>query len=265
MKLKSLALFVGACCGLAMPAVSNAAESFGFHGYIRAGSMFDAKDNFAKAGYEYEMDKTMGRLGSELDNSWEAGLNKLWDLGSNKSVNIHFKVESDADGLQTRAAPRESGVSETYVELGGITPTGTMWGGLRYYDRENYIWTTDYFYTDYSGTGVGIKAMEMAGGKWDFAYINSNDTSHSDRANGTEATMHTLHTSALYGAWDMEIALKQMPSNEFTGDNKQYATKGQKEPSSIPATTSSSCRAASPSSSPRQDVGWVQGTCWVPT
>ncbi|MFM4737861.1 carbohydrate porin, partial [Aeromonas caviae] len=59
-----------------------------------------------------------------------------------------------------------------------------------------------------------------------FAYINSNDTSHSDRANGTEATMHTLHTSALYGAWDMEIALKQMPSNEFTGDNKQYATKG---------------------------------------
>ena len=50
MKLKSLALFVGACCGLAMPAVSNAAESFGFHGYIRAGSMFDAKDNFAKAG-----------------------------------------------------------------------------------------------------------------------------------------------------------------------------------------------------------------------
>ena len=48
MKLKSLALFVGACCGLAMPAVSNAAESFGFHGYIRAGSMFDAKDNFAK-------------------------------------------------------------------------------------------------------------------------------------------------------------------------------------------------------------------------
>ena len=99
-------------------------------------------------------------------------------------------------------------MSETYVELGGITPTGTMWGGLRYYDRENYIWTTDYFYTDYSGTGVGIKAMEMAGGKWDFAYINSNDTSHSDRANGTEATMHTLHTSALYGAWDMEIALK---------------------------------------------------------
>ncbi|RSM21166.1 porin, partial [Aeromonas salmonicida] len=57
--------------------------------------MFDAKDDFAKAGYEYEMDKTMGRLGSELDNSWEGGLNKLWELGGNKSVNIHFKVESD--------------------------------------------------------------------------------------------------------------------------------------------------------------------------
>ncbi|WP_238155593.1 carbohydrate porin, partial [Aeromonas salmonicida] len=95
MKLKSVALFVGACCGLALPAISNATESFGFHGYIRAGSMFDAKDDFAKAGYEYEMDKTMGRLGSELDNSWEGGLNKLWELGGNKSVNIHFKVESD--------------------------------------------------------------------------------------------------------------------------------------------------------------------------
>lgn len=38
--------------------------------------------------------------------------------------------------------------------------------------------------------------------------------------------MHTLHSSALYGAWDFEVAMKQMPNNEFTGDSKQYATKG---------------------------------------
>jgi len=226
MKLKSAALLVGACCGFALPIMAQASETIGFHGYIRAGSLFDAKDNFSKAGYAYEMDKSMGRLGAEVDNSWEAGLNKLWDLGSGKTVDIHFKVESDGDGLQTRAAPRETGVSETYVELGGITPTGTMWGGLRYYDRENYIWTTDYFYTDYSGTGVGFKNVEMADGKWDFAYINSNDTDHSDRPDGSAATMHTLHSSALYGAWDFEVALKQMPNNEFTGDSKQYATKG---------------------------------------
>ena len=48
-----------------------------------------------------------------------------------------------------------------------------------------------------------------------------------DRANGTDATMHTLHSSALaHGAWDMEVALKQMPSNEFTGDTKNMRPKG---------------------------------------
>ncbi len=226
MKLKYVALLVGACCGLTLPALSMASEDTVFNGYIRAGSMFDAKDNFSKATYADEMDKTMGRLGSEVDNSWNGELVKKWDLDGGKSAKIHLELESSDDGLQTRAAPRASGVSQTYVELGGITPTGTMWGGLRYYDRENYIFTTDYFYTDYSGTGVGLKDQEIAGGKWDFAYINSNDTNHSDRTDGTAATMHTLHSSAKYANWDFEVALKQMPDNSFTGDSNQYATKG---------------------------------------
>ena len=65
MKLKSAALLVGACCGFALPIMAQASETIGFHGYIRAGSLFDAKDNFAKAGYAYEMDKSMGRLGAQ--------------------------------------------------------------------------------------------------------------------------------------------------------------------------------------------------------
>ena len=49
MKLKSAALLVGACCGFALPIMAQASETIGFHGYIRAGSLFDAKDNFSKA------------------------------------------------------------------------------------------------------------------------------------------------------------------------------------------------------------------------
>jgi len=226
MKKSYLARSVFLCFGILISANVTASESFGFHGYIRAGTLFDAKDNYKKAGYAYEMDKTMGRLGAEVDNSWEARLNKLWTLNNGKSVNIHFDIESKDDGLQTRAAPRETGVSATYVELGGITPTGTLWGGLRYYGRDNYIFTTDYFYTDYSGTGMGIENLDFADGKWNFAYIASNDTNHTERRNGSEAIMHTIHTSAKYGAWDFEIAAKQMPENSFTGDNTKYATKG---------------------------------------
>ncbi|GAA4499035.1 carbohydrate porin [Pseudaeromonas paramecii] len=226
MKLSYLALAIALAGGVLSSNAVVASESIGFHGYIRAGSLFDAKDDFSKAGYADEIDKSMGRLGAEVDNSWEGRLNKLWDLGGGKSVDIRLNIESDGDGLQTRTAPRETGISESYVELGGITPTGKMWGGMRYYDRENYIWTTDFFYTDYSGTGAGVKDLELAGGKWDFAYINSNDTDHTDRPDGSAATMHTLHTSARYGAWDVEIAAKQMPDNSFEGDSNEYATKG---------------------------------------
>ncbi|WP_227661554.1 carbohydrate porin [Klebsiella pneumoniae] len=168
----------------------------------------------------------MGRLGAEVDNSWEGRLNKLWDLNDGKSVNIHLTIESKGDGLQTRAAPRETGISESYVELGGITPTGILWGGLRYYDRENYVFTTDYFYTDYSGTGIGVKDLELGGGKWDMAYIVSNDANHTERPDGSSAIMHTVHSSAKYGAWDFEFAAKQMPDNSFIGDDNNYATKG---------------------------------------
>ncbi|MCS3434282.1 carbohydrate porin [Klebsiella sp. BIGb0407] len=214
------------CFSVLFSANTIASESFGFHGYIRAGSLFDAKDNYKKAGYAYEMEKVMGRLGTEVDNSWEGRLNKLWELNNGKSVNIHFNIESKGDGLQTRAAPRETGVSETYVELGGITPTGKLWGGLRYNGRDNYVFTTDYFYTDYSGTGMGVQDLQIGDGKWDFAYIVSNDTSHSDRRNGDEAIMHTVHIGAKYSSWDFEFAAKQMPENKFTGDDTKYATKG---------------------------------------
>ncbi|MFC3913923.1 carbohydrate porin [Pseudaeromonas sharmana] len=226
MKVTYLALSIALAGGALLSPAVLATETIGFHGYIRAGSLFDAKDNFSKAGYADEIDKNMGRLGAEVDNSWEGRLNKLWDLGSNKTVDIHLNIESKDDGLQTRTAPRETGISETYVELGGITPTGKMWGGMRYYGRENYIYTTDFFYTDYSGTGAGVKDLELGGGKWNFAYINSNDTDHTERPDGSSAIMHALHTSARYGAWDIEVAAKQMPDNSFNGDNNQYATKG---------------------------------------
>lgn len=226
MKVSYLACAVALASGLLLSNTVSATESIGFHGYIRAGSLFDTKDNFSKAGYADEMDKNMGRIGAEVDNSWEGRLNKLWDLGSGKSVDIHLNIESKGDGLQTRTAPRETGISESYVELGGITPTGKVWGGMRYYGRDNYIYTTDYFYTDYSGTGAGVKDLELGGGKWNFAYINSNDTDHTERPDGSSAIMHTLHSSARYGAWDMELAAKQMPDNTFTGDGNKYATKG---------------------------------------
>ncbi|MVZ47559.1 carbohydrate porin, partial [Escherichia coli] len=128
MKKNYLARSIMFCFGIMLSSQVTASEAIGFHGYIRAGSLFDARDNFSKAGYADEIDKNMGRLGAEVDNSWEGRLNKLWNLNDGKSVDIHLTIESKGDGLQTRAAPRETGISESYVELGGITPTGKVWG-----------------------------------------------------------------------------------------------------------------------------------------
>ena len=58
------------------------------------------------------------------------------------------------------------------------------------------------------------------------AYIVSNDANHTERPDGNSAIMHTVHSSAKYGAWDFEIAAKQMPDNSFIGDDHKYATKG---------------------------------------
>ncbi|WBW63758.1 hypothetical protein [Klebsiella electrica] len=55
MKKNYLARSIMLCFGIMLSSQVTASEAIGFHGYIRAGSLFDARDNFSKAGYADEI------------------------------------------------------------------------------------------------------------------------------------------------------------------------------------------------------------------
>lgn len=224
----SKALFIAGVAAISsMPALAEKPTSdFEFHGYFRAGALTSAKNDFKQ--HEWGGQKeTLGRLGLEADDFWELAFMQRWDWeksedSDGKSVRINARLGQDnpngnGSNLFANIDGKAAGLIESFVEFDGVSNTGTLWGGQRYYGRDNYIFMTDFFYTDYSGTGIGLKGTELAGGKWDFAYIASNQSL------GLNEMLNAFHVRADYGQWRIEGMAKQMGEN-VNGD--EFSTSG---------------------------------------
>lgn len=246
---KSL-LAVSICTVLSAPAIANQATSaFEFHGYFRAGAFASSENDFNQAIF-FGQKETLGRLGLEGDDFYELAFMQRWDWkDSGDSIRINARLGQDnpkggasamggysIDGIPT-------GLLESFVEFDGITSSGTFWGGQRYYGRDNYIFMTDFFYTDYSGTGLGVQNLKAGGGEWDFAYIASNQNSQGaigspsepgkpegcetdgdvECSVGNNGMLHAFHVRADYDAWRAEVMLKHLPTNTHGDD---YSTSG---------------------------------------
>ncbi|MGL6258980.1 carbohydrate porin [Vibrio sp. WXL210] len=222
-----------ATVGLAVissPAVlaQEATTDFEFHGYARAGAFSSASNDFTQVPYAGQKE-TLGRLGLEADDFWELAFMNRWDWSeSNKSVRINARLGQDnpnGNGSNSFANidGKATGLIEAFVEFDGVTSTGTLWGGQRYYGRDNYIFMTDFFYTDYSGTGLGVQNYEMANGQWDLAYIASNQSETTNEDATLNEMLHAFHLRADYGRWRFELLSKYMADN-VNGDD--YATTG---------------------------------------
>ncbi|WP_418642432.1 carbohydrate porin [Vibrio chaetopteri] len=243
MKLSQISL---ACLMAGLSAASSnviAAENtqgFEFHGYFRAGALYSKNDDYKRSAFPASKER-LGRLGIESDNHFELALQKNFDTSDGKSIRIKTRAGADNAqsggknqlGTNADAANGSIGLIETFVEFDGVTETGTMWGGKRFYGKDNYIFMTDFFYTDMSGTGVGIEGIELGGNKWDFAYVASDNAEGGyyfapGQGGKYNNTMHSAHVGVNFGSFELHAMGKYLPDNiaDENGTDVTYADSG---------------------------------------
>lgn len=234
-------LTLSVLAGLSCVSTANAAqtESFEFHGYFRSGYLASAANDFKRSNFAGKKE-TLGRLGLEADNDYKANLVSNWDFEDDRNFRIHFGIgKKDAEGSLTSSADAvNAGVNDAFVEFDGVSPSGTFWAGRREYGKDgNYIFMTDFFYTDMSGTGIGISGYEIGDSVVDIAYIASDrvdedydrwnedpDTTGVNAAN-LNNIMHTIHVGSTFGDLKASALLKFMPDN-WDGAEQEWAETG---------------------------------------
>ncbi|MGK0273474.1 MAG: maltoporin, partial [Cocleimonas sp.] len=231
MKLSKLTLAcLLATSGLSINTASaEVTDGLEFHGSFRAGVLLSAENDFKRAAFPATKEK-LGRLGIESDNNLNFNLVKKWDFDDKKSIRVTMGVAGTGDGkslssgIDAGGADNQMGFEQSFIELGGITETGTLWAGKRDYGKDNYIFMTDYFYTQMSGLGIGVADYEIGDVKYDFAYMSSDrsTTNLTGRPlnwiqNETNNIMHSVHVGANFGSWELHGQAKLMKDNYTAG------------------------------------------------
>ncbi|OEF64198.1 maltoporin [Enterovibrio norvegicus] len=249
MKKSKLSIAALAVAGVlsSIPAANAAIiDEVEFHGYFRAGFFASKENDFKKADIGGQKEQ-LGRLGLESDNDGNFGFTTITNINEDQQLRIHIGVgDTEFDDLIG------------YLEMDGVLPSGTLWAGKRKLAEENYIFMTDFFYTDLEGIGVGIQDFEVGDSFLDLAYISSernisldygdyDDFVNTAFENGeldenfnkrffTESqreqvvanqnnSMHTLHAAYTLGALTLHGNLKYLPDN-YALDGKEWADTG---------------------------------------
>lgn len=212
-----------AITGVASPSIyaSDNTEGFEFNGYFRQGLLYSVENDLKDSDFVAQKE-TLGRLGLEYDNQTNLDFSYRWTYGDGRSLKIGAGV---AEGLT-------AGNGSGFVEVTGYTDTGVLFAGKRDFGKERYIWMTDFFYTDMSGTGFGVENMKVGSAIVNAAYISSkrddydleDDEGFKD-ADNINNIMHAINVAARYGVWDVSATFKAMPDNwDITG--KEWAETG---------------------------------------
>ncbi len=215
----TLACLIATTGATSLPALAEKSEGFEFHGYFRAGAIFSENDDMKRAKFPASKER-LGRLGVESDNHFELALQKNFENDAGQKIRIKTRAAANNGeyatnqlGSNADAAFSEIGMVETFVEFEGVTDTGVLWGGKRFYGKDNYIFMTDFFYTDMSGTGFGVEGIELGDNKWDFAYIASDDSGDTEFWGNSNNTMHAVHVGVNFGTVELHAMAKYLPDN----------------------------------------------------
>lgn len=165
--------------------------SFEFHGYARSGLLLNAERGLKKATtFPGPFDKKyVGRLGNEDNTYAELEFVKNFYMENGSWAKFHAMLVSDSQSYSDNSGNISSNPSgwgdssiqarQVYVEMGNL-PTfkenfkdSTVWAGKRYYNRRD-IHITDYYYTDMSGTGLGMDNIALGEGKLGFGVVARN-------------------------------------------------------------------------------------------
>jgi len=163
----------------------NVTRNFEFHGYLRAGFIFnDRGHSVLNAGEELIMPGGLfeigWRLGNEADTYGEMTFVQNFPIsedGANfKFVStLAFKYQGDKNNYTNAKA---DGVDvlfrEAYIRADNVLPNNpdiAFWAGQRFYDRHD-IHINDFYFLDMSGYGGGVENIPFFDiGNVDIAYI----------------------------------------------------------------------------------------------
>ena len=194
-------------------------QDFEFGGYVREGIILSAENDYKSINGAGQKE-TLGRLGLEYDDDASVSITSVWSFDNGNEIRLNAGIDDDAS--------LGYGLSIT-----GITPTGTLWGGGTAHGKDNYIFMTDFFYTDMEGTGMGIDGLEFGDLLVDVAYVASNrddddfDQDDSSFANNDNLDnyMHTFNTAISYNSIEVSLSGKLMVDN-WDEEGNGYAEKG---------------------------------------
>lgn len=208
--------------------------SFEFHGYGRSGLLLNANDNLKKG--KVFNKNGVGRLGNESDTYIEAELVKNFylDNGSWSKWHIMFaKGTDDYNDWNENVALRQA-----YAEMGnlpvfsGAFKESVIWAGKRFYNRRD-IHITDFYFTDYSGTGAGIDNIKIGDGMLDLGVIardyDSYDSVGPVTNSSKEDGLNVVNLLARYdiGSWEFDLGAAFSKDNEnrtINNENGDYNT-----------------------------------------
>jgi maltoporin len=218
-KLTIACLLATSGMSLSTAAYAEITQDFEFGGYVREGVLFSAENDYKSINGGGQKE-TLGRLGLEYDNDASVNITSIWSFDNGNEIRVSAGIDDEA--------------SLSYgLEMTGITPTGSLWGGNRGHGKDNYIFMTDFFYTNMEGTGIGVDGLEFGDFLVDVAYIASyrddddydlNNTSFANNKN-LDNYMHTFNTAVTYNSLEVSLSGKVMVDNWDEAGN-EYAETG---------------------------------------
>lgn len=195
--------------------------SFEFHGYGRSGLLLNT-NNDMKKGKVFNKNG-IGRLGNEDDTYVEAELvkNFYFENGSWAKWHLMFAKGTDSyndwnDNVALRQAYAEMG---NLPAFDGAFKESVIWAGKRFYNRRD-IHITDFYFTDYSGTGAGIDNIKLGNGMLDLGIIardyDNYNTSGLIADSTEEDGLNVLNVLARYdiGSWEIDLGVAFSKDNE---------------------------------------------------
>ncbi|HEY0705357.1 MAG TPA: carbohydrate porin [Polyangia bacterium] len=152
------------------------AEAFEFHGYLRSGFGLNGRGG-QQVAFQAPGAGAKYRLGNEAETYTELTFVNNW-VNQNREADrawlrTELMIEADTTNSSNFSSTDNFRLREAFVQVGNIVrwqPSAVVWGGQRYYRRQN-IDINDFYSVELSGYGGGIEDLDAGFAKVALAFL----------------------------------------------------------------------------------------------
>ncbi|HEY0711858.1 MAG TPA: carbohydrate porin, partial [Polyangia bacterium] len=142
------------------------ADAFEFHGYLRSGFGLNGRGG-QQVAFQAPGAGAKYRLGNEAETYAELTFVNNW-INQNKQrdrawLRTELMVEADTTNSSNFSNTDKFRLREAFVQVGNVVrwqPSAVVWGGQRYYRRQN-IDINDFYSVEMSGYGGGVEDLDV--------------------------------------------------------------------------------------------------------